>query len=150
MRDVRCGNVLGAAIAELRCVDASEKVFPGTEKDRRDGEMHLVDQASAKVLANRGDSAAKPDVLTVGGLGGSLKCRVDAIGHEMEVQGTKDVARNGSSLRIAAEGNPAKRPPSLIQPSRPKRLLRRSRQRRRTLRARSRMADMLDEDEHYV
>src|SRR6266481_10048517 len=84
VRDVGCGNVLGAVIAELCCVDTGEEVLSGAQQDRGDGQMHLVDQPGAKVLPNRGYAAAKSDVLAVGGVGRSLKRCVDTIGDEME------------------------------------------------------------------
>jgi hypothetical protein len=84
VRDVGCGNVLGAVIAELWSVDTGEQVLPGTQQDRGDGQVHLVDQSCAKVLPDRGYAAAKPDVLAVGGVGRSLKRCVDTIGDEME------------------------------------------------------------------
>jgi hypothetical protein len=34
VRGVRGGNVLGAFVAKLRCVDSNEKVFPRAEEDR--------------------------------------------------------------------------------------------------------------------
>jgi hypothetical protein len=42
MRSIRCGNVFGALIAEFGCVNSGEKMFPGTEKDRRNGQVHFV------------------------------------------------------------------------------------------------------------
>jgi hypothetical protein len=60
VRGVRGGNVLGALVAKLRCVDSGKKVLPGAEDNRRNGNVHLVDESRAKVLPNRNDSAARP------------------------------------------------------------------------------------------
>jgi hypothetical protein len=43
MRGLRCRDVFGALIAEFGCVNSGEEIFPGTEKDRRNGKMHFVD-----------------------------------------------------------------------------------------------------------
>ncbi len=42
MRGGRSGNVLGALIAEIRCVNTLKQAFSGTEQDRRNGQMHLI------------------------------------------------------------------------------------------------------------
>lgn len=76
--------MFGAVIAELWQVETGEKVFPGAEEDRSNGEVHLVDEAGLKVLADGGDAAAKANVLTFGSAGGALKSSVDAIGDEVE------------------------------------------------------------------
>jgi len=85
--EVRCvgsGNVFGAVIAEIRCVDTFQKGFSGTEEDRRQRQMHFVDKPGAKVLPDRGDTAAEPDVLTVRSVNRAFQCGVDAIGDKVE------------------------------------------------------------------
>jgi len=65
MRSIRRGNVFAAVIAELG-VNPGEKMFLGTEKDRRNGQVHFVNQPRAKVFSNRRDSSAEPDVSIFG------------------------------------------------------------------------------------
>src|SRR5215475_4043630 len=55
-------NVLHAIIAEHAGVDAAQNVLAGAEQHRADGQMQLVDQPRAQILANRGDAAAETDV----------------------------------------------------------------------------------------
>lgn len=50
MRGARRGNVLSAVIAELGQIDIGEKVLPGAEQDRGNGEVHFVDQPRAEIL----------------------------------------------------------------------------------------------------
>ena len=45
VRRVRGGDVLDAAVAERRHVEAREQVLPGAEQDRADREVHLVDES---------------------------------------------------------------------------------------------------------
>src|ERR1700730_11513143 len=68
VRGARCGNVLGALIAELRQVDSSEKAFSGAEEDGGNGKVQFVDQSGAEILLDGSDSPAEADVLTIGGL----------------------------------------------------------------------------------
>src|SRR5437763_1164672 len=79
MRGARRRDVLAALIAELGSVDAGEKVFAGAEQDGGNRQVHLVDQSGAKILLDRGDPAAEPDVLTFGRSDGALKGSVDAV-----------------------------------------------------------------------
>src|SRR6267378_3772962 len=81
---VRCGDVPAAVIAELWCVNARKKMFSRAKQSRRNSEVHLVDQACLKILLDRGDTAAEPDILTIGRVHGALKGGVDAIGNEVE------------------------------------------------------------------
>src|SRR5208282_791214 len=75
---------LGALIAEFRCVNSGEKMLPGTEKGRRNGQVHFVNQPFAKILPDGCDSATQPDVLTVRGTSRSFQCGVDSVGYKME------------------------------------------------------------------
>jgi hypothetical protein len=81
---MRCRNIFGASITEFWQVDAGEKVLPAAEKDRGDGEVQLVDESCTKVLPNRGDAAAEPDILAAGSIGGALKYSADIVGNEVE------------------------------------------------------------------
>ena len=77
-------SAFGALIAELWCIDTSEEVFPRAEKDWGNGKVHHVDESRAQVLPDRCNATAEADVLTLGGVGGTLKCSLDAIGDKME------------------------------------------------------------------
>ncbi|SFA96942.1 hypothetical protein SAMN04515620_11050 [Collimonas sp. OK607] len=79
-----CRNIFGALITEFWQVDAGKKMFSGAEKDRGDNEVQFVYESGAKVLPNRGDTAAEPDILAAGSNGGKLKCSVDIVGNEVE------------------------------------------------------------------
>jgi len=79
-----CRNIFGALIAESWQIDAGKKMLSGAEQDRGDCEVQFVDESCAKVLPNRGDAAAEPDILTAGSIGGKLKCSADIVGNEVE------------------------------------------------------------------
>ena len=53
-------DLLGASIAERFSVDACEKVLPLAQQNRRNGDVHLVDQPCLKVLPDRSDAATQP------------------------------------------------------------------------------------------
>ena len=55
--------MLDRPIAEFRQVEAREQVLAGTERHRRHGEVHLIDQAGLQVLPEGCNTAAEPDVL---------------------------------------------------------------------------------------
>ena len=78
------GNVLNALIAEFWSVDIREKVLSRSEQNRGDGKVHLIDEAGAKILPDRGDSASEAYVSTASRFSGSLKRRVDAVGDKMK------------------------------------------------------------------
>ena len=67
MHGGRRGDVLGAAIAEPWRIDAGEKVFAGSEEDRGNGKVHLVDESGAEILPDRRHAAAEADVPAAGG-----------------------------------------------------------------------------------
>src|SRR5262245_5595735 len=47
-------------------------------------EVHLVDKSGLKVLADRIDAAAQPDVLAAGGGPRLVECRMNSVRHKME------------------------------------------------------------------
>src|SRR5256714_10046625 len=55
-------DVLRAFIAQGAHVDVVQEMLAGTEQDGPDGEMQLVDQGGAEILADSGDAAAEADV----------------------------------------------------------------------------------------
>ena len=76
--------MFGALIAEVGCVNALKQAFSGTEQDRRNGQMHLIDKSCTKILPNSGHPAAEPDILSVRSVNSSFKCAVNAIGDKVE------------------------------------------------------------------
>ncbi len=79
-----CRNIFGALITESWQVDAGKKMLSGAEQDRGDSKVQFVDESCAKVLSNRGDTAAEPDILAAGSIGGEPKCSADIVGNEVE------------------------------------------------------------------
>jgi hypothetical protein len=59
-------------------------MLAGAQNDWGYGKMHFVDESLSKVLANRSDSATKPDVFPICGFGGPSECVLDAISDEVE------------------------------------------------------------------
>src|SRR6185437_5201431 len=84
VRRARRRRVPGAAVAQLQEVDAAEQRLAGPEDDRRDRDVHLVDQPRLQVLADGADAAADADVLAACGLTRLAQRRLDAIGHEVK------------------------------------------------------------------
>ena len=78
------GYVLGALVAEFESVDICQKVLSGSKQYRGNGKVHLIDEPGAKILSDGRDSAAEPDVFSVGRIGGSLQRHVDTIGYKMK------------------------------------------------------------------
>src|SRR5213082_2002469 len=56
-------DVFRAFIAQGAHVDVVQEMLAGTEQDGPDGEMKLVDQGGAQILADSGDAAALIDEL---------------------------------------------------------------------------------------
>lgn len=71
-------------VAELRSVKAFQKGFSGAEEDRREGQVHVIDEPGAKVLPDGGNSAAHADIAAVGSVNRSLERSVNAIGDKVE------------------------------------------------------------------
>src|SRR6266478_5945208 len=84
MCGMRSGNVFSDLIAEFACVNSGKKILPGTEQDRRNGQVHFVNETREKVLPDGRDSAAKPDVSIFCCVSGSFKRGMDSVGYEME------------------------------------------------------------------
>ena len=58
--------MLGAGVAQGRKVCSFEESFTSAKEDRRNGDVHLVDQALAKILLNDIDAATKTNILAFG------------------------------------------------------------------------------------
>src|SRR5947208_4008213 len=77
-------HMLGARIAQRRQVDPRKERLTTAEQDRRDCDMHLVDEPRLEILAYRGRPAADLDIALARGLPGATECFLDSTGDEME------------------------------------------------------------------
>src|SRR6266704_3316543 len=84
MRRVGCGNMLCNTIAELHCVETRKKMLAGTEKGWSNREVHLVDQSCAKVLLDRGDSAVKSHISSIGSFRGAFQRGMHVVRDEVK------------------------------------------------------------------
>src|SRR6185437_14837378 len=62
-RELACGTLCYVE-AECRQIEPGEHRFTSAQHDRRDCQVHLVDQSSRKILPHRGDAAADLDVFS--------------------------------------------------------------------------------------
>src|SRR5437867_12634473 len=62
MRRGRRRHMLGARIAQRRQVDPGKERLTTAEQDRRDRDMHLVDEPRLEILAHRARPAADLDI----------------------------------------------------------------------------------------
>jgi hypothetical protein len=69
VRRAFAGDGADTLIAESGSVDLVQQMLAAAEQNRADREMHLVDQAGAKILANGGNSAAETDIEAAGSEG---------------------------------------------------------------------------------
>ena len=79
-----CGFVLDAGIAQGRKIDTFEQALTGAEQDWRDGDVHLIDQAEAKILLNDVDSATNANIFVSGRFPGSFKSHGSTFRHKVE------------------------------------------------------------------
>src|SRR5213593_2238561 len=85
--DVRRGrrrHMLGARIAQRRQVHPRKERLTTAEQDRRDRDMHLVDEPRLEILAHRGRPAADLDIEPDRGLPGATERFLDSAGDEMK------------------------------------------------------------------
>src|SRR5213592_95818 len=85
--DVRRGrrrHMLGARIAQRRQVDPRKERLTTAEQDRRDRDMHLVDEPRLEILAHRGRPAADLDIAPARGLPGATERFLNSAGDEMK------------------------------------------------------------------
>src|SRR2546430_9389620 len=76
--------MLRASIAQRRQVDPRKERLTTAEQDRRDCDMHLVDEPRLEILAYRGRPAADLDIALARGLPGATERFLDSTGDEME------------------------------------------------------------------
>src|SRR5882762_10311688 len=84
MRSVRCRNMLRATIAELHCIETRKQALTGTEKGWSNGQVHFVDESCAKILLDSCDTTAKPDISSIGSLGGPFQRGMNALRNEVK------------------------------------------------------------------
>src|SRR6058998_552938 len=77
-------HMLGARITQRRQVDPRKERLTTAEQDRRDRDMHLVDEARLEILAHRGRPAADLDIEPVRGLPGATERFLNSAGDEMK------------------------------------------------------------------
>src|SRR3989442_976937 len=85
--DVRCGrrrHMLGARIAQRRQVHPRKERLTTAEQDRRDRDMHLVDEPRLEILAHRGRPAADLDIKPARGLPGATERFLNSAGDDMK------------------------------------------------------------------
>src|SRR5207247_1734845 len=85
--DVRRGrrrHMLGARIAQRRQVHPRKERLTTAEQDRRDRDMHLVDEPRLEILAHRGRPAADLDIEPARGLPGATERFLNSVGDEMK------------------------------------------------------------------
>ena len=82
------GFVLDAGIAQGRKIYTFEEPLTGAEQDWRDGQVHLIDKAVAKILLDHTDSAANANILVSGRFPGALKSDSSTFRHEVKGRST--------------------------------------------------------------
>lgn len=78
------GFVLDAGIAQGRKIHTVEEAFTGAEQDWGYGDVHLIDQAVAKILLNDIDAATNPNVFACGSLPGVLESDGSTFRHKVK------------------------------------------------------------------
>ena len=75
-------HVLYALIAQRTDIDTVQQMLAGTKQDGRDGQVQLVDEGSAKILPDRGNTATQPDIATVRGISRLPQRGLNTVGDE--------------------------------------------------------------------
>jgi hypothetical protein len=78
------GFVPDAGIAQGRQIHTFEEALTGAEQDRRNGYVHFIDKAMAKILLDDIDSATNANIFASGGFPGALKSNGSAFRHELK------------------------------------------------------------------
>src|ERR1043166_5587589 len=76
--------MLGARITQRRQIDPAKEVLATAEQDRRDRDVHLVDEPCLEILPHRGNSAAELDVEVARGLASARERVLNPAGDEMK------------------------------------------------------------------
>jgi hypothetical protein len=83
MSDLLRRNMFGHLVAEPGQVDAGKERLAGAQQDRRDDNVHVVDEVGSQILSDGGHPSAETDIAAAGRLVCLLECGL-AIGDEME------------------------------------------------------------------
>jgi hypothetical protein len=92
------GHVLSTPVTELHRVQTGKDMLSRTEQDRRNREMHLVDEPRAEVLPNRLYTPADPDVSSICCGRGLPQGAVYTVSDEMERRVSLTVHGNGECM----------------------------------------------------
>src|SRR2546429_879581 len=76
--------MLGARIAQRRQIDPRKEMLATAQQDRRDRDVHLVDEPRREILSHRGGASAELDIEVARGLPGATKRFLNSAGDEMK------------------------------------------------------------------
>src|SRR6266446_4969318 len=116
-------DVLRAFIAQATHIDVVQQMLPGTEQDRPDGEMQLVDQAGAQILPDSGYAATEAHVAAAGCSARLLQGGVNAFGDKAKLRPSGHPERRPRVMRQHEDGRVIRRlvaPPALPALVRPR------------------------------
>ena len=77
MGGVGGGYVVGELVAEGGEIEVAKDAFAAADEDGGGDEMHLVDEAGAKILLDGGGASAEANIFSVGGCDGLLRARYE-------------------------------------------------------------------------
>src|SRR5216117_504739 len=97
-------NVLRAFIAQSTHIDVVQEMLPGTEQDRSDREVQLVDQGGAQILPNNGYAATEADVAATGRSGRLLQSGMNAFGDKAKLRTSRHPERRPRVMRQHEDG----------------------------------------------
>src|SRR5712692_5701577 len=98
-------------------------MLPGTQQDRSDGEMQLVNQGGAQILPDRGYAATEADVAAARCSGCLLQSGVNASGDKAKLRASRHLKRRPRMMRQHEDGRVIRRlvaPPALPAVVRPR------------------------------
>src|SRR5258706_3530680 len=90
-------------------------MLPGTKQDRSDGEMQLVNQGGAQILANSGHAATEADIAAARCSGRLLQSGLNASGDKAKLRTSRHLKRRPWMMRQHEDGRAIRRlgpPPS--------------------------------------
>src|SRR5260221_6671676 len=97
-------------------------MLPGTKQDRSDGEMQLVNQGGAQILANSGHAATEADVAAARCSGRLLQSGLNASGDKAKLRTSRHLKRRPWMMRQHEDGRVIRRlvappaPPTIVLP----------------------------------